>query len=84
MATVEAMANGCVPVVLARGGQPEIVEDNISGFLCQSLAEMTAQTERLAGDPALWTRMSSAARRRAGQFDRASFTSRLKQLAPFL
>ena len=31
--TVEAMSAGAVPVVIAAGGQPEIVRDGVDGFL---------------------------------------------------
>src|SRR5262249_22943222 len=38
--TVEAMAAGCVPVVMRKGGQPEIVDQAVNGFLCATLEEM--------------------------------------------
>ena len=34
--TVEAMASGCIPVVINRGGQPEIINDEKNGFLFDS------------------------------------------------
>lgn len=84
MATVEAMANGCVPVVIGRGGQREIVEHGHSGFLCESLEEMTHRTAQLAGDEVLWQRMSGAARAGAARFSGEAFGRRLRALAPFL
>lgn len=77
IATVEAMAAGCVPVVINRGGQANIVQHEENGFLWNTIDEMLHFTERLAGDPALWTRMSRAARTRAMQFSRAQFISRM-------
>jgi glycosyltransferase involved in cell wall biosynthesis len=71
--TVEAMSAGCVPVVVNRGGQPEIVEHGVSGFLWNTLDELRQFTRQLAGDDALWARMSQAARDRARQFDRAHY-----------
>jgi glycosyltransferase involved in cell wall biosynthesis len=75
--TVEAMAAGCVPLVIDRGGQPEIVEHGVSGFVWNTLAELRAYTLRLLADDALWKRMSEAARHRSLQFDRRSFVSRV-------
>ena len=39
---VEAMAAGCVPIVLGKGGLPEIVEHDKSGFLWNTLDELKA------------------------------------------
>src|SRR5262249_24966698 len=65
IATVEAMAAGCVPVVINRGGQREIVQHGENGFLCESPEEMAAYTRRLAHDEPLRVRMAAAARVRA-------------------
>ena len=42
--TVEAMSAGCIPVVIDRGGQKEIVEDGINGFLFSSPGELKSRT----------------------------------------
>lgn len=75
--TVEAMAAGCVPVVIARGGQPEIVEHGVSGFLWTTINELTRYTARLTSDPELLARMSGAARERARTFSKAAFVRRM-------
>lgn len=66
LAALEAMSCG-VPVVASRvGGVPEVVEDGVSGFLCD-LGDVEAMAERsaeiLSGD--LRETMGEAARRRA-------------------
>jgi glycosyltransferase involved in cell wall biosynthesis len=71
--TVEAMAAGCVPVVVRKGGQPEIVEHGVSGFLWDTLPELEAHTLALVRDEPLRARMADAARRRARQFSREAF-----------
>jgi glycosyltransferase involved in cell wall biosynthesis len=73
ISTVEAMAAGAVPVVVAKGGQTEIVEHGTSGFLWNTLDEMVDYSRRLAEDEALWQRMSGAARSRARAFARDRF-----------
>lgn len=82
--TVEAMANGCVPIVIGRGGQPEIVDHGVTGFLCRSLDEIAARTAELAADSARWQRMSAAARMAAQRFDRSAFEARFRRLTPFM
>ena len=71
--TVEAMAAGCVPVVINRGGQREIVEHGVSGFLWDNLEELEEYTMRLIGDRDLLVWMSAAARKRSQQFSEQRF-----------
>jgi glycosyltransferase involved in cell wall biosynthesis len=44
MTTVEAMSCGCIPIVINKAGQTEIVQHGISGFLWNSLDELVAFT----------------------------------------
>ena len=78
--TVEAMAAGCVPIVIRKGGQPEIVEHGVSGFLWDTLEELEEYTELLAGDDGLLARMASAARARALRFSRAAYVNAMLAL----
>ena len=73
ISTVEAMAAGCVPVVIKKGGQKEIVEHGVSGFLWETLDELGSYTQTLLADDKLRTQMSEAARERATMFSRDSF-----------
>ncbi len=73
MSTVEAMAAGCVPVVINKGGQSEIVEHGVSGFVWNTLDELKNYTTRLMSDDNLLRQMSAAARARAQMFSREVF-----------
>ena len=73
ISTVEAMAAGCVPVVINKGGQSEIVEHEVSGFVWESLDELKNYTTRLMSDDNLRRQMSAAARKRAQMFSRETF-----------
>jgi glycosyltransferase involved in cell wall biosynthesis len=42
--TAEAMSAGCIPVVIQKGGQKEIVNDGIDGFLFHDLKELKEKT----------------------------------------
>jgi len=80
IATVEAMAAGCVPVVINKGGQREIVEHGVNGFVWDTPEELKGYTETLTRDEALRARMSDAARERARFFGREEFVKRLLTL----
>ena len=77
IATVEAMRGGCVPVVIASGGQREIVEHGKSGFLCSDLSEMIKATVSLAQQPNLLAGMSEHARERSFDFSPLRFLTKL-------
>jgi glycosyltransferase involved in cell wall biosynthesis len=81
IATVEAMAAGCVPVVINKGGQPEIVEHGASGFLWNTLEELRRYTMLLVNDAAMRSHMAAAARIRARAFGRENFIRRFAELA---
>ena len=75
ISTVEAMAAGCVPVVINKGGQPEIVEHGVSGFVWETLDELQDYTARLINDDNLRLQMSGAARKRAQMFSTEKFVT---------
>jgi len=75
ISTAEAMAAGCVPVVINKGGQPEIVEHGVNGFVWETLDELRNYTTRLINDDALRAKMSEAARKRAQVFRSESFVA---------
>jgi len=62
----EAMALGKSVVASAAGGNPELVEDGVSGLLVppQDPAALAAAVERLLGEPGLASRLGRAARER--------------------
>jgi glycosyltransferase involved in cell wall biosynthesis len=80
IATVEAMQLGCVPIVPAGGGQPEIVEHGTSGFVCESFDALERYTMELAKDAARVTLMSQAASERGGAFRPGVFERQLLAL----
>lgn len=78
--TVEAMSAGAVPVVIAAGGQPEIVRPEVDGLLFRTLDELVDQTERLIGDDAARRRMAAEAVARSQRYGRDAFAERLHRL----
>jgi glycosyltransferase involved in cell wall biosynthesis len=76
MTTVEAMAGGCVPVVIDRAGQKEIVRQGVDGFRWTTEAELLARTVEVAQDEALRARLAAAAVERAQAFSEDAFADR--------
>lgn len=81
IATVEAMGVGCVPLVPMSGGQPEIVEHGVSGFLCKDAESLLQHTNCVASSESLCQNMGQAARERSAAFRPEIFNQRLSQLA---
>lgn len=80
ISTVEAMAGGCVPVVIEKGGQPEIVKDKQSGFLWQDLDQLKQLTTKLILDTNLISNMSKEAIRRSKVFAKEIFLREIERI----
>lgn len=77
ISTVEAMAGGCVPVVINKGGQPEIVEDEKSGLLWNSLDELEKNTLKLINNPKLMEKLSKNVILRSKLFSKEKFIEKV-------
>lgn len=80
ISTVEAMAAGCVPVVIAKGGQKEIVEHGQSGFLWSNLSDLEILTKRLIREVKLWKDLSAKSKIRAKVFSKEKFKEKINQI----
>ncbi len=80
ISTIEAMAHGCVPVVIAAGGQPEIVSHDVDGLLWRDLAELAAFTTRLVDRPDECKGLARAAFARSRDFSREAFELRAREI----
>lgn len=84
ISTVEAMASGCVPVVINRGGMTELVQHGVNGFLWNDLSELKDFTTLLIHNEPLRRQLSEAARVRGQQFSQARFLHGFRQhVRPF-
>ncbi len=84
ISTVEAMAAGAVPVVIGKGGQVEIIEDKVSGYLWDSLEELKKITINLATNSRSREECSKEAIKRAKMFSKENFASNLINLVDSL
>ena len=78
LTTVEAMSVGCVPVVINKGGQSEIVTDDC-GYRWNTLEELILYTEKLFKKSELLKNMSYNAKKRSEFYSTENFIMRLKQ-----
>lgn len=81
ISTVEAMAAGCVPVVIRKGGQLEIVESGKSGFFWNDPEELKEHTINLISSPKLIEKISKQAHKRSINFSKEIFVQKIKQLS---
>lgn len=81
ISTVEAMAAGCVPVVIGRGGQKEIVEHGNSGYLWDNLDDLKKLTLNLISNDNVRFRIAAEAIKRAKLFKKSNFASKIIQIA---
>jgi glycosyltransferase involved in cell wall biosynthesis len=80
IATVEAMSAGSVPIVINRGGQPEIVGGLENGVLWNSFEECKSATSGLINDQIKREQMSRQAVERAKAFRFPNFARRLAEI----
>lgn len=78
--TVEAMASGCVPVVINLGGQKEIVDEGDNGMLWDSPQELEDKTLKLVENETLRNKLSKEAQLKSRQFSKEKFIEKINNL----
>ncbi len=79
MTTVEAMSAGCVPIVIAKGGQKEIITQN-TGILCSTPEEMAKETSALIDSPKKLSALADNLESRSQVFSTAQFAKKINSL----
>lgn len=80
MTTVEAMAAGCIPVVTNKGGQNEIVDDNLNGYLWDNIDELISQTKKVISNPDNSEQLSKKAIMKSKLFSKNNFSENLHSI----
>lgn len=80
ISTVEAMAGGSVPVVIAKGGQREIVVNGKCGYLWDTPADLKQFTLELMENESLREQMRKEAIKRAKDFSKEEFREKILSL----
>lgn len=80
IAVVEAMASGMVPLVVNKGGLPEIVTDNHNGFLWESIDNLVSKTNLLIASPQMLSEFSQNTLNSVSQFSKTEFSRQFLKL----
>lgn len=79
IAIVEAMAAGCVPVVIAKGGIPEIINGQENGFLWKTKEELVKLTIQLIKSPKMIKKVSVQAIKDSAKFSQEVFCRKINE-----
>lgn len=80
MTTVEAMSAGCIPIVINKGGQREIVTHGENGFLWNNTDELIYHTLQIIQIKTDTTNIINNARNRFHSFSKESFINKVQKL----
>lgn len=80
IAVVEAMAAGCVPVVLGKGGHREIINDGEDGLLWEQKTDLAKKTLLLLASSSDLNKMSAKAIKKSKMFSKEKFSLNLYNL----
>ena len=80
ISTVEAMGYGCVPVVVGKGGQVEVVGKALAGQTWQHVAECVDHTIALVRSKSVRKKYATLAYEQAHHFGPARFTKMLQEM----
>ncbi len=77
---VEAMAAGCIPVVMGKGGAKEIIKEGKTGFLWENEEELIKTTQKLIANPEIISRLSKAVVKSSQGFSKKRFFREFNEL----
>lgn len=80
ISTVEAMAAGAIPFSFAAGGQLEIIDDGVNGFLWRNKSELISLTKKVISDEKFRNRISQLAIIRSKYFSSDNFCRKINEL----
>lgn len=78
--TVEAMGSKCIPIVIKKGGQKEIIKHGLNGFLCNTPDELVEFTHNLIANPKTRLRIKKQAQKDATEFSLENFKRNVKRI----
>jgi O-antigen biosynthesis protein len=78
ISVVEAMAHGCIPLVVGNGGPTEFVRENDTGFHYNTITELVLKTHHLTIDKPAVAFISERAQAEARQFSESVFVQRFR------
>lgn len=82
--TVEAMSAGCVPLVIGKAGQLEIIQSGINGFLWKDLDELKNKTKYVITNVDVRKKIRKNAIEKSKEFSRKKFEENVNMIADVL
>lgn len=80
IAIVEAMASGCVPLVVGKGGAKEIIEEGKTGYFWGSKEELSEKTFELISNPKLLQNLSKIVVKSSQKFLKERFCREFNEI----
>lgn len=80
MVVVEAMASGCTPIVIGKGGIKEIIQNGENGYLWKETSDLLAITEELINNPQRTNRISVSVVKLSQNFSKENFYKRFDEI----
>lgn len=80
MVIVEAMASGCIPIVVGKGGIREIIGDKETGFFWEKKNELGDITKKLIKSPQIIKKVSDEVVESSRRFSREIFCQKYEEL----
>lgn len=80
IAVVEAMASGCVPIVVGKGGLKEIIQEGKDGFFWQDKNELIKKTVSVMEDENLRKKIAKKAISKSQNFSTDRFRERFEEI----
>jgi glycosyltransferase involved in cell wall biosynthesis len=80
IAPVEAMAAGCIPVIIGKGGAKEIIKNGENGFLWREKSELEAMTLKLIKEKKLFRQLSQVVVKSSQRFSKKRFCQQLDEV----
>lgn len=74
---VEAMASGLVPILINKGGLPEIITDGIDGYLWNEPSDLLAKTQLVIDTPTEFPKMQQNAIATSKKFSKSIFQAKI-------
>ncbi|MDD5659105.1 MAG: glycosyltransferase [Actinomycetota bacterium] len=78
--TVEAMVSGCIPIVINKGGQKEIIKEAVNGFKFDSFDELKEKTIAAIKNPLEMSKIRENAKIDAGLYSNEVFRKNLLEI----
>lgn len=80
ISAVEAMAAGAVPLLFNAGGHREIVNDEVNGYLWNTVTNLVAVSKKLMTQHLLWTTLTNEAKQTSLKYSYERFEREILQL----